>query len=125
MKEENGWKAESILAVLKYIFEINEDPPVIIPEVGIRALVETYYYPAKKYYEQVFALRKTPDEVIQQILSMPPKEISMRRSDIIKRDVKFLEKKKDIEYGPALDMDDIEDDEEAEDESLYNEKGGI
>ena len=117
MKDENQWKAESILAVLKYIFEIMEDTPTFDPEFGIRGLVEAFYYPAKKYYEQVFALRKTPEELIQEILLMPPKEITMRRSDIIKRDEHFLEKKKNLTYGPELDMDDIEDDEE-EDEEL-------
>ena len=119
MKDENGWKTESILAVLQYIFEILEHPPILQPEYGIKGLVEAYYYPAKKYYEQVFALKKTPDEVIQEILLMPPKEIVLKRSDLIKKEEKFLEKKKDLTYGPALDMDDIVDDEEFYDEGEY------
>ena len=119
MKDENGWRTESILAVLQYIFEILEHPPILQPEYGIRGLVEAYYYPAKKYYEQVFALKKTPDEVIQEILLMPPKEIVLKRSDLIKKEEKFLEKKKDLTYGPALDMDDIIDDEEFYEEGGY------
>ena len=119
MKEENGWKTESILAVLQYIFEILEHPPILQPEYGIKGLVEAYYYPAKKYYEQVYALKKTPDEVIQEILLMPPKEIVLKRSDLIKKEEKFLEKKKDLTYGPALDMDDIIDDEEFYEEGEY------
>lgn len=116
MKDENGWRTESILATLKYIFEITEHPPILHPEFGIRGLVEAYYYPAKKYYEEVFALKKTSDDVIQEILLMPPKEIILKRSDLLKKEEKFLEKKKDLTYGPALDMDDIVDDEE-----FYNE----
>ena len=112
MKDENGWRTESILATLKYIFEITEHPPILNPEFGIKGLVEAYYYPAKKYYEEVFALKRTPDEVIQEILLMPPKEIVLKRSDLLKKEEKFLEKKKDLTYGPALDMDDIIDDEE-------------
>lgn len=119
MKEENGWRTESILATLRYIFEIMENPPILQPEFGIRALVETYYYSAKKYYEEVFALKKTPDEVIQEILLMPPKEIVLRRSELLKKDERFLEKKKDLTYGPALDMDDIIDDEEFYEEGEY------
>lgn len=119
MKDENGWKTESILAVLQYIFEILEHPPILQPEYGIKGLVEAYYYPAKKYYEQVYALKKTPDEVIQEILLMPPKEIVLKRSDLIKKEEKFLEKKKDLTYGPALDMDDIIDDEEFYEEGEY------
>ena len=119
MKDENGWKTESILAVLQYIFEILEHPPILQPEYGIKGLVEAYYYPAKKYYEQIYALKKTPDEVIQEILLMPPKEIVLKRSDMIKKEEKFLEKKKDLTYGPALDMDDIIDDEEFYEEGEY------
>ena len=50
---------------------------------------------------------------------MPPKEIVLKRSDLIKKEEKFLEKKKDLTYGPALDMDDIIDDEEFYEEGEY------
>lgn len=51
---------------------------------------------------------------------MPPKEITIRRSEIIKRDEQFLEKRKDLLYGPKLDMDDIIDDDEYYEEGEYN-----
>lgn len=112
LKDDNGWKSEGILATLKYVFEIQGHPPIENPEFGIAWVVERYYYSAKKYHEQLYALKKTPDEVIQEILLMPAHEIVLKRSDLIKKDDSFLEKKKDLTYGPVLSMDDIEDDEE-------------
>ena len=112
MKDENGWKTESIIATLKYMFEIREHPPTIQPEYGIRGLIEAYYYSAKKYYEEFYALKNIPKETIEEILLMKPKEIRLKRSEMIKRDILFTEKKKDLSYGPELDMDDIIDDDE-------------
>lgn len=119
LKEEHSWRTESILATLRYAFDICDPPAIFRPEFGIKNLVEAYYYPAKKYYEKVFELRKTPDEVIQEILLMPPKEIVLKRSALMKKDEVFSEKKKNLTYGPVLDMDDIIDDEEFYEERDY------
>lgn len=112
LKEENGWKAESILATLKYAFEIRQLPPIENPEYGIAWVVERYFSAAKKYHEELRDLAKTPEEEIQEILLAPPQEILLKRSEIMKRDNRFLEKTKNLTYGPELDMDDIIDDEE-------------
>lgn len=127
MKDENGWKTESILAVLKYIFEITDDPPELRPEYGIRYLVESNFYEAKKYFTEVYRLKKTPEERITEIINMPPREIVLKRSEIIKREKQSLEKKKDLVYGPEMDMDDIEeiefnDELEVDDESEVEEE---
>ena len=74
--------------------------------------IKRNYGAAKRYYASVREIRKKYDgAAIQAIKDKPVTQITVNRSDLIKKDERFLEAQKTVVYGPAIDLDDIEDEE--------------
>lgn len=109
LHEEHGMKYTAIKATLEYVYEYSEDPPPYNSKSGIQYVVLNNYYSALKFFSDIRDIKR-PEEEVKEILSMEPKEIVISRSDLIKEDLAFEEKKKKLGYQSMLDMDDIEDD---------------
>jgi len=110
------YKDSDILATLKYVFELSEHPPVFNPTYGIEPLVVRNYYWARKYYEAKRKLEKQDVKVIDNILQAPEVEVHIDKDIMEYQRQLFLEKHKDKLYGPAIDLDSIEDEEEIDEQ---------
>lgn len=115
MKEEYDYKASGILATLKYVFVLSDAPPTFKIEYGIEGVVVRNYYKARKYYEQVYHLKQQSPEAIDEALLSSAREVHLSRQVMTSQEEAFTEKRKNMEYGPLIDLDSIED-EEAEEE---------
>ena len=103
-KEEYGWNSKAILLTLQYMYELCDPPVEFNPEFGL-GNVAFYYYHAKKHYEQCRALKKIAEDSEEE--DIPPRYITLKRSNIIKDDEEFWKKKKEKELGPLLDLNDL------------------
>ena len=102
MKDENeGYKASGILATLKYMYEILDPPVEFKPEYGV-ANVPYFYYQAKKFNEQYFEVKKKLEE--EPLQELPTREVTLKRSSMIKEDNEFWTNKKEKELGADLDL---------------------
>ena len=112
LKTQYNFKSSGILATLKFLFTLSENPPVFKPEIGIEPLVIKNYYFAKKYYEEVFALARQSPMEIDQTLKAPVKEIHLNYNTMYESNNFFQERRKNLQYGPIIDLNTIPDEEE-------------
>lgn len=106
------YKLEGILATLKYIYYISDNPYPFRPEVGIEYAVIKNYYKASKYYEQMRKLKSQSLESIDSGLTSPVVEIHLNQNVMQFKDDLFNSRRKDLEYGPEIDLNSIEDEED-------------
>lgn len=109
-----------ILATLKYMYEYREPPLVYKPEFGI-SNIWAFYREAQKFYKQSEQLSHTDDDLIKQSLTKKPIQVVINRSELIKQDQEFEEKKRQQEHRQILDLDaiDLEDDGGFEDRVIF------
>ena len=112
--ETYEYKYGGILYTLKYAFELLEEPYEFIPDAGI-SFVPYLYHQAYEFCRQYYDLKQTDEELIDEVLSMPPIVYDIKRSQIIADDKQFWEEKRKGQGRSMLDMDDIEDDEDEDD----------
>ena len=116
LRDDNGWKLEAILATLEYVYDGGPNL-TYNPQYGIISVVERYYPIVRDFYIDRRELRwKFPEEEVLEILGQPPRIITMKRSQILKKEQEYTEKQKNILYGPPLDLDDIPDVDDYDDE---------
>lgn len=122
LKDQYGFKTTGILATLHYLFDITDNPPVFKSEYGIEGIVIKNYYQAKKYYESIRELYKQLPEDIDEALKTPVKEVHLNKQVMQESSQAFINKQKDLQYGPAIDLNSIEDEYiEEEEEKGFNE----
>lgn len=113
-----------ILSTLKYMYELKERPLTFKPEFGI-ANVPYYFREAQQFYYQYDHLLQTEEKKIKESLSREPVQIALKRSNIIKQQEAFEEKRKKQKNLFLIDLDDIEledDGEVFEDNDIINYK---
>ena len=110
-----GFKTSGILATLKFVFETSENPPIFNPETGIEWIIIRNYYKAKKHYAQIRELEKFPEIEIDEALAAPEKEVHINKQLVETRQKQFRDKIKDKTFGPIIDLNTIEDEEEYDD----------
>ena len=120
LKTQYEFKVSGILATLKFAFELSDNPPEFNPQYGIEYLVIRNYYQAKKYYEELRKLSKQPQEMIDETLKTPVKEVHLSRTVMTEQSEAFIAKQKDLQYGPAIDLDSIEDEDDFEGEYIFH-----
>ena len=101
MKEENGYKASSILATLKYMYELKDPPVEFNPDYGVHDVIY-FYHQAKTFNEKYFELKRKAEE--DDIESPPDKIITIKRSSLVQEDEEFWKKKKEKEMGVDIDL---------------------
>ena len=85
------------------------DPPLEFDEKICLANVPYYFLDAKEYFLKLWENKKISSNLVEQILTRPETIITLERSELIKQDSIFLEKKKEKMGCQILNMDDIED----------------
>ena len=112
-REEYNFTYRGMLFTLKYLFEFLERGEFTYEEKGTGiAFIPYFYSSAVRFYSEVYRLRATDDEEIDEILNLPSTIIMLNRSDLIRRDQEFEEKKIKLLGLEKVDIESIEDDEE-------------
>ena len=86
------------------MYEILDPPVEFKPEYGV-ANVPYFYYQAKKFNEQYFEVKKKLEE--EPLQELPTREITLKRSSMIKEDNEFWVNKKEKELGADLDLNSL------------------
>ena len=76
-------------------------------------MILKYYKSARDYWIELKHLKDSySDAYIQSLKDKPVTEVTVNRSDINRDDKKFIEAQRILIYGPEINLDDIEDDDE-------------
>lgn len=94
----------------KYIFEYREVETKFDLSYGI-SFVSSYYPAAQRFFKEVWRLKGEDVDTIEDILNRPTQVITLKRSDLIRRDQEFEEKRRKILGLESIDIDSIDDDE--------------
>ena len=110
-KEEYHFKYTGMEKTLDYIFVYCEDEKDFEynNEYGI-AFLPYWYNKASKYFEKVWELKKINFDDIEMALNIPGINITLKRSELEKKDEEYKEKIKKIEHNELLSLDSVEDD---------------
>lgn len=112
LKADYGMDNHSILLVLRYMYEFNDDPippPKMETEADI-FLVLKYYRDADSFWRQWMKNAGMSFEDMYKALHTPPRTIVMNRSDLIKQSDRDALRRAKRENREKLSVDDIVDD---------------
>ena len=99
-----------ILLTLKYAINIEKvEIENLDPEWGVYNLIVKFYFSAKKFYAQRDRVNQDIAE-IKEALTYKPIEIILRRSDLNRREIEEVEKRRIQEHKYFLEDDLVEDD---------------
>lgn len=118
--KDRALKNRDILSTLKYMYEYRDPVLKYNPAFGI-SNIWAFYRDAQKFYKQSETLSHTDDELIKKSLTQKPIQIVINRSELIKQDEEFEEKKRLQEHRQILDLNeiDLEDDGEFVDNVIF------
>ena len=112
LKADYGMDNHSILLVLRYMYEFN-DEPIPPPKMETEAdifLVLKYYRDADSFWKQWMKNAGMSFEDMYKALHTPPRTIVMNRSDLIKQSDRDALRRAKRENREKLSVDDIVDD---------------
>ena len=110
LKENYGLSNSQIYFTLMYMYEY-EDPPADPMEKETDVfLVIRYFQKAKQFWQEYKAIKVPGPDTLERILTAPPIEIVINRSEIIRKEEEDAKKRAKRNHKEEIDGDDIIDD---------------
>ena len=110
LKENYGLSNSQIYFTLMYMYEY-EDPPADPMEKETDVfLVIRYFQKAKQFWQEYKAIKVPGPDTLERILTAPPIEIVINRSEIIRKEEEDAKKRAKRNHREEIDGDDIIDD---------------
>lgn len=110
LKENYGLSNSQIYFTLMYMYEY-EDPPADPMEKETDVfLVIRYFQKAKQFWQEYKAIKVPGPDTLERILTAPPIEIVVNRSEIIRKEEEDSKKRAKRNHREEIDGDDIIDD---------------
>lgn len=106
LKEEEGLTNVLILSTLKYMYDLKEPKMNFVPEYGV-ANLPYFFREAQLFYQQHAHLSSVEEQKIQESSQCASIQITLKRSDLIKKQKEFEEKRKEQNNVNLINLDEI------------------